>query len=102
MASTLDLHSKSLGSIPSRSTKYLTMEDKIRIFLNLHKVFADFLLDDTWLCDKPITEEETEATWNWALQVEEETVSIEEFESKFGFTFKDLADYWNKNILRLN
>lgn len=77
------------------------MEDKIRIFLNLHEVFADFLLDDTWLCTEPIDENSVKATWDWALKVEEETVSVEEFENKFGFTFKDLADYWNKNILKL-
>lgn len=78
------------------------MEDKIRIFLNLHKVFADFLLDDTWLCTEPIDEDSVIATWDWALQFKEETVPIEEFESKFGFTFKDLADYWNKNVLQLS
>ena len=78
------------------------MEDKIRIFLNLHKVFVDFLLDDTWLCTEPIDEDAVIATWDWALQLKEETVPEEEFESKFGFTFKDLADYWSKNVLRLN
>lgn len=77
------------------------MEEKIRIFLDIHKEFADFLLDDTWLCEEPIPVEEVIACWEWTLHHKLEEVSVEEFENKFKFTFKDLADYWNKNILRL-
>ena len=31
------------------------MENKIKDFESKHKLFFDYLLDDTWLCEKPIT-----------------------------------------------
>lgn len=28
--------------------------DRINIFKDLHSIFIDMILDDTWLCTKPI------------------------------------------------
>ena len=56
------------------------MEDKIEIFRSLHKEFLSMLLDDTWLCEEPIELAEVEACWQWAIEVGEEVVPLEDFE----------------------
>lgn len=58
------------------------MENKIKDFESKHKLFFDYLLDDTWLCEKPIT-------------------PICKFEEVFKISFADIAHYWNKHILKL-
>lgn len=75
------------------------MEDKIEIFRSLHKEFLSMLLDDTWLCEEPI--ELAEACWQWAIEVGEEVVPLEDFEKEFKFSLQDLTNWWNKKILEL-
>lgn len=70
-------------------------------FKENHREFLDMLLDDTWLCEEPVTVEEIEACWKWAVRVEVESVPSSEFEETFGLSFKELANWWNKEILRL-
>lgn len=77
------------------------MEDKIEIFRSLHKEFLSMLLDDTWLCEKPIELAEVEACWQWAIEVGEEVVPLEDFEKEFKFSLQDLTNWWNKKILEL-
>lgn len=77
------------------------MEDKIEIFRSLHKEFLSMLLDDTWLCEEPIELEEVEACWQWAIEVGEEVVPLEDFEKEFKFSLQDLTNWWNKKILEL-
>lgn len=59
------------------------------------------VLDDTWLSSSPIEEKEMESCWYWAKKVGVEKIPVEKFEETFGFSFKDLTDWWNKNILKL-
>lgn len=77
------------------------MEDKIEIFRSLHKEFLSMLLDDTWLCEEPIKLAEVEACWQWAIEVGEEVVPLEDFEKEFKFSLQDLTNWWNKKILEL-
>lgn len=77
------------------------MEDKIEIFRSLHKEFLSMLLDDTWLCEEPIELVEVEACWQWAIEVGEEVVPLEDFEKEFKFSLQDLTNWWNKKILEL-
>lgn len=77
------------------------MEDKIEIFRSLHKEFLSMLLDDTWLCEGPIELAEVEACWQWAIEVGEEVVPLEDFEKEFKFSLQDLTNWWNKKILEL-
>lgn len=77
------------------------MEDKIEIFRSLHKEFLSMLLDDTWLCEEPIELAEVEACWQWAIEVGEEVVPLEDFEKEFKFSLQDLTNWWNKKILEL-
>lgn len=77
------------------------MEDKIEIFRSLHKEFLSMLLDDTWLCEEPIELAEVEAWWQWAIEVGEEVVPLEDFEKEFKFSLQDLTNWWNKKILEL-
>lgn len=72
------------------------MEDKIEIFRSLHKEFLSMLLDDTWLCEEPIELAEVEACWQWAIEVGEEVVPLEDFEKEFKFSLQDLTNWWNK------
>lgn len=78
------------------------MEEKIRIFASLHKPFMDMLLHDTWLTEEPISLEETKACWMWAVEIGEEVVSVEDFETVFKFSLQDLTNWWNKNVLDLS
>lgn len=75
--------------------------EKINVFKQLHEVFLDMVLDDTWLCEEPIDEEEMRACWHWAVNLNVESVPEEKFEDEFGFTFKDLTGWWNKSVLKL-
>lgn len=77
------------------------MEDKIEIFRSLHKEFLSMLLDDTWLCEEPIELAEVEACWQWAIEVGEEVVPLEDFEKNLSFSLQDLTNWWNKKILEL-
>lgn len=77
------------------------MEERIEIFKSLHKSFLDMLLDDTWLCEEPIELAEVEACWQWAIEVGEEVVPLEDFEKEFKFSLQDLTNWWNKKILEL-
>lgn len=77
------------------------MEDKIEIFRSLHKKFLSMLLDDTWLCEESIELAEVEACWQWAIEVGEEVVPLEDFEKEFKFSLQDLTNWWNKKILEL-
>ena len=77
------------------------MEDKIEIFRSLHKEFLSMLLDDTWLCEESIELAEVEACWQWAIEVGEEVVPLEDFEKEFKFSLQDLTNWWNKKILEL-
>lgn len=72
---------------------------KLDEFKKEHKEFLDMLTDDTWLCDEPIQVEEVVACWKWAVALGVESVSSNDFEDKFGLSFKHLADWWNKEIL---
>lgn len=74
---------------------------EINKFREEHKEFLDMLLDDTWLRDEPIDVEEVIACWEWALHVKEESVSIDNFKDKFGLSFEDITDWWNKDILKV-
>lgn len=78
------------------------MEEKLDIFRKLHNVFLDLLLDDTWLCTSPISEEDFKACWYWAVKLGIETVPEEDFEETFKLSFKDLTDWWNRSILKLD
>lgn len=77
------------------------MEERIEIFKSLHKSFLDMLMDDTWLCEEPIELAEVEACWQWAIEVGEEVVPLEDFEKEFKFSLQDLTNWWNKKILEL-
>lgn len=77
------------------------MEERIEIFKSLHKSFLDMLMDDTWLMEEPIDVAETEACWQWAIEVGEEVVPLEDFEKEFKFSLQDLTNWWNKKILEL-
>lgn len=77
------------------------MEERIEIFKFLHKSFLDMLMDDTWLCEEPIELAEVEACWQWAIEVGEEVVPLEDFEKEFKFSLQDLTNWWNKKILEL-
>lgn len=77
------------------------MEDKIEIFRSLHKEFLSMLLDDTWLCEEPIELAEVEACWQWAIEVGEEVVPLEDFEKEFKFSLQDLTNWWNKKNTRI-
>lgn len=66
------------------------MEERIEIF----KSFLDMLMDDTWLMEEPI--ELAEACWQWAIEVGEEVVPLEDFEKEFKFSLQDLTNWWNK------
>lgn len=75
--------------------------EQINLFASLHKIFTDMLLDDTWLCTKPIDEEEIKACWHWAVKLGIESIPKENFEDEFGFTFQDFTEYWNNKILQI-
>ena len=77
------------------------MEERIEIFKSFHKSFLDMLMDDTWLCEEPIELAEVEACWQWAIEVGEEVVPLEDFEKEFKFSLQDLTNWWNKKILEL-
>lgn len=77
------------------------MEERIEIFKSLHKSFLDMLMDDTWLMEEPIELAEVEACWQWAIEVGEEVVPLEDFEKEFKFSLQDLTNWWNKKILEL-
>ena len=79
----------------------MTLEEKLGVFRVFHQIFLDMLLDDTWLCEEPINVDEVKACWNWIVNLGIETVSEEEFEESYGFTFEDLTNWWNKSVLRL-
>lgn len=59
------------------------------------------LMDDTWLMEEPIELAEVEACWQWAIEVGEEVVPLEDFEKEFKFSLQDLTNWWNKKILEL-
>ena len=77
------------------------MEERIEIFKSLHKPFLDLLMDDTWLMEEPIDVAEVEACWQWAIEVGEEVVPLEDFEKEFKFSLQDLTNWWNKKVLKL-
>lgn len=77
------------------------MEERIEIFRSLHKSFLDLLMDDTWLMEEPIDVAEIEACWRWAIELGDETVSIEKFEEEFKFSLQDLTNWFNKKVLNL-
>lgn len=37
----------------------------------------------------------------WAIEVGEEVVPLEDFEKEFKFSLQDLTNWWNKKILEL-
>lgn len=80
---------------------YYKLQEKIDNFFSSHKEYYLSLFDDTWVCDEPIGKEETRACWYFCHKRGEEEISEEEFESHYGITFKELAEYWNINILKL-
>lgn len=77
------------------------MENKIKDFESKHKLFFDYLLDDTWLCEKPITPNEVASVWSWMIDLKIEITPICKFEEVFKISFADIAHYWNKHILKL-
>ena len=77
------------------------MENKIKDFESKHKLFFDYLLDDTWLCEKPITPNEVASVWSWMIDLKIEITPICKFEEVFKISFADIAHYWNKHILQL-
>lgn len=64
----------------------------IEKFRENHKSFFNRLLDDTWLCEKKIEEEEVVAVWEWCLRLGEESIRTEDFEKTFKVSFKDLTN----------
>lgn len=78
-----------------------SMENKIKDFESKHKLFFDYLLDDTWLCEKPITSNEVASVWSWMIDLKIEITPICKFEEVFKISFADIAHYWNKHILKL-
>lgn len=75
-------------------------KEKIQKFCKEHEEFTYSLLDDTYLSEKPISVEEVIAVWWWLLDMKSEFVSIDSFEEVFGFSFKELTDYWNDEVLK--
>ncbi len=73
----------------------------LREFDKQHTAFFDLLADDTFLCDKPIPESEVRACWRWVYCLKEEDVPEDKFEETYGITFKEITDWWNKEILKV-
>lgn len=75
--------------------------DGLLIRFALKGVRFDYLLDDTWLCEKPITSNEVASVWSWMIDLKIEITPICKFEEVFKISFADIAHYWNKHILKL-
>lgn len=70
-------------------------------FITKHQDFFDDLLCDTWLCDTPISVECVKATWYFCVKNGLESIPEDKFEEHFDITFQDIADYWNKEVLKV-
>ena len=77
----------------------MDMEKVILDFMRNHMVFSDSLLDDTRF-SKHISADYVVLVWDYLVKNNVEKITSEKFEEYYNITFKDIADYWNKYILK--